>query len=250
MRKPIIAGNWKMYKTAAQARELVEALEPLVRDNHAVETVVCPPFIDLPAVIEACVGTSIGVGAQNMHWEAEGAYTGEISPGMLKELGCKYVIIGHSERRQYFGEVNSSVNRKVKAAYAAGLAPIVCVGETLEQREAGQTEDTCRDQVENGLQGLSNSLVDDLVIAYEPVWAIGTGKNATAAEAQQVVKYIRQVVAGMFGEQTAQNVRIQYGGSVTPGNIAELMQQPDIDGALVGGASLQAEVFAQIINYQ
>ncbi|MHB1126886.1 MAG: triose-phosphate isomerase [Bacillota bacterium] len=250
MRKPIIAGNWKMYKTAAQARELISELWPIIKNNGKVETVVCPPFTALPGVIEACNGTTIGVGAQNMYWETEGAFTGEIAPGMLKELGCSYVIIGHSERRQFFGETNASVNNKTKAAYTAGLTPIVCVGETLEQREAGKTEVVCRDQVENGLQGLTTDQGEDLIIAYEPVWAIGTGKTASAAEAQQVVKFIRQVVAGMFGEQTAQKVRIQYGGSVKPGNINELMQQPDIDGALVGGASLQAEIFGQIINYE
>jgi len=249
VRKPIIAGNWKMYKTSAEAGELIGALWPLIQDNERVEVVVCPPFTALPAVVQACAITTIAVGAQNMHWEAEGAFTGEVAPGMIKELGCKYVIIGHSERRQYFGETDATVNKKVKAAFVSGLKPIVCVGETLEQRERGKTEAVCREQVENGLHGLDGGQVEELVIAYEPVWAIGTGRTASSGDAQKVIAFIRGVVAGMYGQEAAQKMRIQYGGSVKPGNIAELMQQPDIDGALVGGASLQAESFSQIVNY-
>ncbi|KKM10533.1 triosephosphate isomerase [Clostridiales bacterium PH28_bin88] len=250
MRKPVIAGNWKMYKTPSEARDLVEALKPLLAGQNNVEAVVCPPFTALETVNNLLQGTNIGLGAQDVYWEKEGAFTGEVSPDMLAAAGCRYVIIGHSERRQYFGETDETVNKKVKAAIAAGLIPIVCVGETLAQREVGETEQVCRTQVQGGLAGLSAPQVAAMVIAYEPVWAIGTGRTASAADAQEVIAGIRGVVAGMYGKEAADSLRIQYGGSVKPENIAELMAQPDIDGALVGGASLKAESFAKIVKYK
>ncbi|MHB9094191.1 MAG: triose-phosphate isomerase [Eubacteriales bacterium] len=249
MRKPIIAGNWKMYKTVEEAIALVSELSTLLDGCTGVEAIVCPPFTALGAVIEAAEGTNITVGAQNMHWEAQGAFTGEVSPVMLKEMGCKYVILGHSERRQYFGESDKNVNKKVKAAFEYGLLPIVCVGEILEQREQGVTEQVVRTQVEGALAGLDRDRVASLVVAYEPVWAIGTGKTASNEDAQQVIGFIRDVIAGMYGAGPADNVRIQYGGSVKPDNIAGLMQQQDIDGALVGGASLNAGNFAAIVKF-
>ncbi|PKM82837.1 MAG: triose-phosphate isomerase [Firmicutes bacterium HGW-Firmicutes-14] len=249
MRKPIIAGNWKMYKTVEQAIALISELDDLIKNKNNAEVVVCPPFTALDAVLEATEGTGISVGAQNMHWEAEGAFTGEVSPAMLKEMGCKYVIIGHSERRQYFGETDENVNNKVKAAFSHGLLPIVCVGERLEQREQGITETVIKTQVDAGLNGLDQDLAARLVVAYEPVWAIGTGKTASDEDAQQVIAFIRKTLADLFGEDTALEVRIQYGGSVKPDNIAGLMEQPDIDGALVGGASLEAVKFSAIVDY-
>lgn len=248
MRKPIIAGNWKMHKTRGEAVALVKALKPLVA-GAACEVVVCPPFTALTAVAEEIAGSNIVLGAQNMHWEKEGAFTGEVSPGMLKDVGVKYVILGHSERRQYFAETNETVNLKVKAAFAYGLVPIVCVGETLTEREAGKTEEVLEDQVRNSLAGLTENEAAELVVAYEPVWAIGTGRTASEGDAQASIAFIRRLLADMYGEDTAARVRIQYGGSVKPENIAGLMAQPDIDGALVGGASLQAESFAAIVNY-
>jgi len=249
VRIPVIAGNWKMHKTGPEGAAMVTALLPLVRDAREVEIVICPPFTALEAVGRALAGSAVRMGAQDVHWQAEGAYTGEVSAGMLVAVGCSHVIIGHSERRQYFGETDELVNRKVKAALSAGLVPILCVGETLEQREAGQTEEICRTQVEGGLKGLAPEQVKGVIIAYEPVWAIGTGRTASPQDAQQVIRSIRQVIREIFGE-AAEAVRIQYGGSVKPENAAELMAQPDIDGALVGGASLQAETFAAIINYR
>lgn len=249
VRKPIIAGNWKMFKTAGETKEFLEALKPLVADAKA-EVLVCPPFTSLETAAIASQGTNIMVGSQNMHWEEEGAFTGEIAPGMLTALGITYTIIGHSERRQYFGETDETVNKKVKAALKHGLLPIVCVGESLEEREQGISKDVCRRQVEQGLTGIESSEAAKLVIAYEPIWAIGTGKTASAADAQEVIGYIRQVLGEMFGQDAAQQIRIQYGGSVKPGNIKELMAQPDIDGALVGGASLQPDSFAAIVNYE
>lgn len=249
MRKPIIAGNWKMYKRVPEAIALVSELSGLVADVKDTEVVVCPPFTALDAVVEALQGSNIAVGAQNMHWQAEGAFTGEISPAMLKDVGCKYVILGHSERRQYFGEADEGVNKKIKAAFAHNLLPIVCVGETLEQREAGTTEQVVRQQTEGALNGLDPDTVARLVIAYEPVWAIGTGKTASNEDAQQVIGFIRRVIAGMFSQDAADKVRIQYGGSVKPDNISTLMAQPDIDGALVGGASLEAKSFAGIVKF-
>ncbi len=249
MRKPIIAGNWKMHKTVAETAELVSQLKAAAAGVTEVEVVVCPPFTALAKAVEAASGSSIAVGAQDMYWEEKGAFTGEVSPTMLKEVGCKYVILGHSERRQFFGETNETVNRKVKAAYQYGLLPIVCVGELLEEREAGQTESVVKAQTENSLAGLTPGQVKQLVVAYEPVWAIGTGKTASKEDAQQVIGFIRQVLAGMYGQDQADAVRIQYGGSVKADNIAELMAQPDIDGALVGGASLTVDAFAPIVKY-
>ncbi|MEG6615110.1 triose-phosphate isomerase [Peptococcaceae bacterium 1198_IL3148] len=246
MRKPIIAGNWKMHKNTQQASDFVKELSGQVTDT-TVEVVLCPPFTAIQAVIEAAQGTNIAVGAQNVYWEEEGAFTGEVSPGMLAELGCKYVIVGHSERRQYFGETDESVNKKVTAVLKHGMIPIICVGETLAEREQGVTEQVVGAQTEAALKGFDAETVANMVIAYEPVWAIGTGKTASTEDAQQVIAFIRNVVKGMVGA-SADQVRIQYGGSVRPDNAAGLMSQPDIDGALVGGASLKADSFAGIIK--
>lgn len=249
MRKPIIAGNWKMYKTVERAINLVSELAGLLPNNDQVEVVICPPFTALDAVVETTAGTNIVVGAQNMHWEAEGAFTGEISPMMLRQMGCQYVILGHSERRQYFGEADDNINKKVRAAFKHDLTPIVCVGETLEQREKGITEQVIRQQVEGALADLEANYAANLVMAYEPVWAIGTGKTASNLDAQKVINFIRGVIQGLYNETVAEKVRIQYGGSVKPDNIAGLMEQKDIDGALVGGASLNAETFAAIVKF-
>lgn len=249
MRKPIIAGNWKMHKTIGETIELVSSLKETVGFLDSVEVVVCPPFTALAKAVETAVGSAIAVGAQNMYWEDQGAFTGEVAPGMLKEVGCKYVILGHSERRQFFGETDETVNRKVKMAFRHGLIPIVCVGESLAERESGRTDAVVRTQTENSLAGLAADQVGSLVVAYEPVWAIGTGRTASKEDAQQVIGLIRRVLAEMYGGQAADAVRIQYGGSVKPENIAELMAQPDIDGALVGGASLQADSFTGIVKY-
>ncbi|HBX24137.1 MAG TPA: triose-phosphate isomerase [Desulfotomaculum sp.] len=248
MRKPIIAGNWKMYKTVAEAVNFVVAFREKTAGLAGVEMVLCPPFTALTAVAEKLSGADIALGAQNCYWETEGAYTGEIAPGMLKEIGCRYVILGHSERRQFFGETDAKVNKKVRAALTGGLVPIVCVGELLDEREAGRTEEVVGRQVDGALAGLQASEVAGLVVAYEPVWAIGTGRTASASDAQAVNGYIRGILRRLFGDDAAEAVRIQYGGSVKPGNTAELMAQPDIDGALVGGASLDADSFAQIVR--
>jgi triosephosphate isomerase len=245
MRTPIIAGNWKMNTTVAEALDLVRALRGRLEAVPSVERVVCPPFVSLASVSAELDGSTIAVGAQNLYWQEKGAFTGEISPLMLKPL-CTYVIIGHSERRQYFDETNETVNQKAKAALKAGLKPIVCVGENLAQREAGQTNDFVSEQIKRGLDGLAST--DALVVAYEPIWAIGTGRAATGAMAEDVCALIRQTLAGMFGASPASGVRIQYGGSVTIANVAEFMGQTDIDGALVGGASLKAEEFAKIVE--
>jgi triosephosphate isomerase len=248
MRTPIIAGNWKMNKTIAEATALVREMRRELNEIDGVEKVLCPPFTALSTVAELIQATKIELGAQDMHWEEKGAYTGAISPLMLKEL-CQYVIIGHSERRQYFGETNEGVNRKVKAALKHGLNPIICVGENLEQNEAGQTEAWVSGQVRAALRDLTAEQVKALVIAYEPIWAIGTGKPATAAGANAIIGLmIRGTVASMFGEDTAQAMRIQYGGSVKPANAAEFMTQPEIDGALVGGACLAADSFVAIVK--
>ncbi len=248
MRKPIIAGNWKMNKTPSEAITLINELKPLVKDAD-VEVVVCVPFVCIPAVSEALKGTNIKLGAQNMHWEESGAYTGEVAPGMLKELGVEYVIIGHSERREYFAETDETVNKKVLSAFSHGITPIVCVGETLEQREEGVTKELVEKQTKAALSGLDKEEVEKIVIAYEPIWAIGTGKTASSEDANEVIGYIRSVIADIYGNDVAQKVRIQYGGSMKPENAAELMAMPEIDGGLVGGASLKAEDFAKIVNY-
>ncbi|MBP1744717.1 MAG: Triosephosphate isomerase [Firmicutes bacterium] len=249
MRKPIIAGNWKMNKTLREALEFVEELKPLVR-NIACEVVVCPAFVCLAQVAEAVKGSNIKVGAQNMHYEESGAYTGEVSPTMLKELNVDYVIIGHSERRQYFNETDETVNKKVRAALENGLVPIVCCGETLEEREDEITRDIIDKQIRRGLKGFSEDEIETVVVAYEPIWAIGTGKTATDEQANEAIAFIRTVIASMYGKETADKVRIQYGGSVKPGTIRAQMEKSDIDGALVGGASLKASDFAAIVNYK
>lgn len=248
MRRPIIAGNWKMYKTVDEALELVNSLKDKVRETKC-QVVVCPPFVCLPSVIEAVKGTNIEVGAQNMHFEEQGAYTGEVSPVMLKSLGVKYVIIGHSERRQYFAETDESVNKKAHAAFKHSLLPIICVGESLDEREAGKTFEKVGNQVREDLKGLTAEQIRETVIAYEPIWAIGTGKTATSEQANEVIKFIRDTTAEMFGREAADAMRIQYGGSVKPSTIKEQMAQSDIDGALVGGASLKADDFSAIVNF-
>lgn len=249
MRRPIIAGNWKMHNIGSQGVALVEELGRLTEDVSNVDIVVCPTFTTLSAVANALAGTNIHLGAQNMHWEKKGAFTGEVTAEMLKDICCEYVIIGHSERRQYFAETDESVNNKVKAALEAGLVPIMCVGESLEEREAGTTEVLVGKQVQAGLEGLSEEQVGTVVIAYEPIWAIGTGRTATSDQANDVCAFIRRTVAGMFGAEAADKVRIQYGGSVKADNIAELMGKSDIDGALVGGASLDAVGFSKIVKF-
>ncbi len=248
MRTPIIAGNWKMNKSVTEAVELVRALRESTAAVEKVEMVVCPPFTALMAVKEALAGSKIGLGAQNVYWEEKGAFTGEISPLMLKDL-VTYVIIGHSERRQYFGETDVTVNKRVKAALAHGLLPIMCVGETLAQREAGETSVVVTTQVTSGLAGLSAEEVRSIVIAYEPVWAIGTGRASTGDDANAVVaQNIRAPLSKLYGANVAQGIRVQYGGSVTPANIEEFMGAPEIDGALVGGASLKVADFTTIIT--
>ena len=247
MRKPIIAGNWKMHKTIAEALEFVSDIKDRV-NNEKVEAVICAPFTLLKDLKEATKGTSIKIGAQNMHFEEKGAFTGEISPLMLKELDMDYVIIGHSERRQYFNETDETVNKKVLKALEVEIDPILCVGETLEEREAGNTKDVCKVQVEKALENVSKEDIAKVVIAYEPIWAIGTGKTATSEDANDVIAYIRQVVANLY-KDLANEVRIQYGGSVKPSNVGEIMNQSDIDGALVGGASLEANDYIQLVNF-
>ncbi|WP_420630316.1 triose-phosphate isomerase [Candidatus Leptofilum sp.] len=247
MRTPIIAGNWKMNKTAVEAVEFVREIRNGLGQIKGVDKVVCPPFISLPGVFDALQATDIGVGAQNMHFADSGAYTGECAPNMLTPF-CQYVIIGHSERREYFNETDEGVNQKAKAALAHGLTPIICVGETLAQNEAGETQAFVSGQVRAALDGLTAEQVASLIIAYEPIWAIGTGKSATAAQAGSIIGLsVRGPIAEMFGEETAQKVRIQYGGSVKEHNIADYMAQPDIDGALVGGASLKAS-FVELVR--
>lgn len=248
-RKPLIAGNWKMYKTGPQAAELAKKLESLVSDIVDVDVMVAPPFTALGMVAEILRESVIHVGGQDVFWEEEGAYTGEISASMLKAAGCTYVIIGHSERRQYFGETNATVNRKARAALRGGLIPVVCVGESEAEREAGQTFSVVEKQLKEGLEGLSSDEVQNLTIAYEPVWAIGTGKTATTDQAQEVHQFIRGRIEAAHGNSIAKDLRILYGGSVKPGNISDLMAMADIDGALVGGASLDAESFAAIVRF-
>lgn len=248
-RKPVIAGNWKMFKTVSEAASLVSELSSLVAGTTGREIVICPPFTALHAVKPLIVGTAIKLGAQNFHWETQGAYTGEISATMLKDAGCEYAIIGHSERRQYFGETDNTVNLKVNSALNAGLTPIICVGESLTEREAGETQTVVRRQIQAGLAGLQATQVAGIIVAYEPIWAIGTGRTATASDANAVCNFIRLTLTGMFGPLAADAARIQYGGSVKPETIDELMATSDIDGVLVGGASLKASDFARIANF-
>jgi triosephosphate isomerase len=246
---PVIAGNWKLFKTIAESVALVNELKPLVANNQSVEIIVAPVFTSLSRVFDAIEGSNIRLAAQDCYWEEEGAFTGEVAPKLLKDAGCSHVIIGHSERRQYFGETDLTVNKKTKAAIAAGLHAIVCVGESLAERELGQTFSVIETQIKNSLSGLSGDAFALVTIAYEPVWAIGTGKTASDAQAQEVHVFIRQLIARLFNQPVADAVRILYGGSVKPDNVKGLMAQPDIDGALVGGASLNAESFAAVATF-
>ena len=248
MRRAVIAGNWKMNKTPSEALKLVEELKPLVKDAKC-EVVIFPTFICLNQVVEACLGTNIKVGAQNMYFEESGAFTGEVSPSMLKELGVSYVLIGHSERRQYFSETDEAVNKKIKKAFDHKLIPVVCCGETLYERESSITEEVLGRQIKLAFDGLLPELMENVIIAYEPIWAIGTGKTATDEQANETIGYIREVVKKMFGIKISDKVRIQYGGSVKPLTIKAQMAKPEIDGALVGGASLKAVDFSKIVNY-
>lgn len=248
MRKPIIAGNWKMNKTLQEAVNFASEVKQKIPSFESVESVICAPAIFLDRLVQEIKGTDLRVGAQNMHFEDEGAFTGEISPVALKDLGVQYVIIGHSERREMFNETDEAVNKKVHAAFRHGLTPIMCVGETLEEREAGQWQQVVHTQTRKGLVGLTKEQVAKVVIAYEPIWAIGTGKTASAEDANEVCAYIRETVAEQYDQGTAEKIRIQYGGSVKPGNIQELMNQSDIDGALVGGASLDPNSFLQLLE--
>lgn len=249
MRIPVIAGNWKLFKTIAESVALVNELKPLVANSQGVEIVVAPVFTALSRVSDAIGGTNIRLAAQNCYWEEEGAFTGEVAPKLLKDAGCSHVIIGHSERRQYFGETDLTVNRKTRAAIAAGLTAIVCVGELLAERESEQTFPVIESQIKGALAGLAADDFTRIIIAYEPVWAIGTGKTASDAQAQEVHSFIRQLIVRLFNQSVADAVRILYGGSVKPDNVKGLMVQPDIDGALVGGASLKAESFAAIAAF-
>ena len=249
MRKPIIAGNWKMNKTPEEAKQLVTELIPLVKDA-ACDVVVCTPAVCFAAVAPVIAGTNIKLGAQNVHFEAKGAFTGELSADMLKASGVEYVIIGHSERRQYFGETDKTVNKRTLAAVKAGLKAIVCVGEMKDEREAGYTDMIVTYQTQMALHGLTAEEVEGVVIAYEPVWAIGTGLTATDEQANETIGVIRAALARKYGKRVADKVRIQYGGSMKPSNVDGLMKQPEIDGGLIGGASLKAEDFARIVNYQ
>lgn len=249
MRKKLIAANWKMYKTSQQTKDFFSAFLPLLKNHTRDEIVVCPPFINIFSALESARGTSVGVGAQNMYWEKEGAYTGEISAAMIEAAGCTHVIIGHSERRQYFGETDDTVNKKLKVALDAGLTPIVCVGEVLEEREAGITDDVLRRQCTIAFRSISGERAAKLVVAYEPVWAIGTGKTATPQIAAQAHLTIRSEASKAFGKEFAEKLRILYGGSVKPDNSKALMSEEEIDGALVGGASLDPKSFAAIVQY-
>jgi triosephosphate isomerase len=249
-RRPLISGNWKMFKTGEEAVEFVQSLKPSVAGAADVDIMIAAAFTALPLVSKAIEGTPIALGAQNMHWEQEGAFTGEISAPMLKSAGCRYVIIGHSERRQYFGETDRDINRKIDSASKAGLIPVFCIGETEAQREEGQTFSILDKQLENGLKGLFSEQLKSLVVAYEPVWAIGTGKTATTEQAQQVHAFVRTWFAKTYDADFSRGLRILYGGSVKPSNVKELMAMADIDGALVGGASLKPDDFGQLVNYK
>ena len=247
-RKAVIAGNWKMNMTPSQAKTLIEELKPLVAGKNGCEVIVCVPFVDLTTAVEAVKGSAIKVGAQNVHFADKGAYTGEISAAMLKEVGAEYVVIGHSERRQYFGETDVTVNQRVTAAVRAGLKPILCVGELLEQRDQGITAEIVSLQTKIALSGITAEEMKQIIIAYEPVWAIGTGRTATAEQAEEVCAVIRDVLKGLYGEDVAEAVTVQYGGSMKPGNAAELLAKTNVDGGLIGGASLVAKDFAAIVD--
>jgi len=247
LKKKIIAGNWKMNKSVAEAVDLASDIKDELSDFRDADIVLCPPFTALKAVGDIITQTHIKLGAQNMHWASDGAYTGEISAGMLRDIYCHYVILGHSERRAMFGETDEIVNKKVKAALAGNLLPIVCVGEVLQERESGSAKDVVKNQITGSLDGLGDD-IGKVIIAYEPVWAIGTGKVATPEQAQEMHAYIRQVLAAIAGEEVAQSIRIQYGGSMKPSNAGELLSQPDIDGGLIGGAALDARSFVEIVK--
>ena len=247
MRRPIIAGNWKLNKTPKESKALSKEILKKVQDVKNVDILVCPVFTSLSVVDQVIKGSVVKLGAQNCYWENSGAFTGEVSPQMIKELGCGYVIIGHSERRAMFSETNETVNKKIKAALTDNLIPILCVGETLSEREAKETFEVIRSHVEGGLNGLDKQQAKNLIIAYEPVWAIGTGKVATPEQAEEVHKFIRELLEKLYGKSISDAVRIQYGGSVKPDNAEELMKKPNIDGALIGGASLKADSFAEIV---
>lgn len=249
MRRPILAGNWKMYKTPVETRAFFEKFRPLVAGSTHCEIVICPPFLDLDAAVEAVRGTPIEIGGQNLFWAQEGAYTGEISGQMLRAIGCRWVLIAHSERRQHFGETNETAAKKILAALEAGLTPVYCVGETLDQRESGRTEQVLETQFRRGLARLTAEQFERIAIAYEPVWAIGTGQVATPETAADAHRFIRDQARKQFGAAAASSCRILYGGSVKPDNIRGLMAQPEIDGGLVGGASLDAASFASIVNF-
>ena len=249
-RLPFVAGNWKMNKTVGEALDLIRELKTAVSGVKGVEVAVAPPFTALHAVHKELEGSSIRLAAQNLYWEEKGAFTGEISPLMLKEVGCQYVIIGHSERRQYFGETDETVNRRIKAALGQGLKVIFCVGETLRVREEGKTFSLIEKQMDGGLEGLDGQGMGEMAIAYEPVWAIGTGKTATPEQAEEVHRFIRGKIEKLYSREVSEKIRIQYGGSVTPENIKGLMNQPDVDGALVGGSCLKAESFSKIVRFK
>ena len=248
MRKPIVAGNWKMYKTFDEAVDFVEAIQQAIPSPEKVDAVVCSPALYLPTLVVAAEDSSLAIGAQNMHFEDEGAFTGEISPAMLSNIQVDYVILGHSERREMFNETDEAVNKKVRAALNHSIVPIICCGETLEEREAGATETKVAGQITKALEGFTGAEVEHMVIAYEPIWAIGTGKTATAEDANAVCGSIRSVVESLYGKDTAEKIRIQYGGSVKPENIEELLAKEHIDGALVGGASLQVDSFMKLLE--
>ena len=248
MRKKVIAGNWKMNMLPNETISMISELEPMVKNTEN-EVVLCVPYTDLFYALLTAQGTNIKIGAQNMHFEEKGAYTGEISAKMLKSIGVEYVIIGHSERRQYFAETDETVNKKIKAAFANELKPIVCVGETLDQRESGKAFEIITTQTEKALDGLTDEQVANTIIAYEPIWAIGTGKTATSEDANEAIKQIREKICQKYGQNVAQRVIIQYGGSMKPSNAKELLEMSDIDGGLIGGASLKAADFSQIVNY-
>lgn len=248
-RKPLIAGNWKMFKTCSEATETAGELVERVSDNSNTEIMIAPPFTALSSVFGVIKDSNVSLGAQNLYWENEGAYTGEISSNMLLSAGCKYVIIGHSERRQHFGETDETVNKKIAKALQSGLISILCIGESEKERDADETFSVLDKQIKKGLEGFSSEDLKSLVIAYEPIWAIGTGKTATSDQAQEVHKFLRESLGKLFDSSLSGSIRILYGGSVKPDNIQELMSMPDVDGALVGGASLQAESFSKIVNF-
>lgn len=248
MRKPIIAGNWKMHKSVAEGVTFVNAIKPEVT-NTDVEVLVCAPYTMLPSLVEAAKGSNVKIGAQNMHFEDFGAYTGEVSADMLLDIGVTHVIIGHSERRQYFAETDETVNLKTLKALSKGLVPVVCCGETLDQREAGETKSVCKSQIVKAFENIAAEDAVKVVVAYEPIWAIGTGKTASSQDANDVISYIREVIESVYSDEVSEEVRIQYGGSVKPANVEEIMNEADIDGALVGGASLEADSFVQLVNF-